>query len=153
MVPEPTANPHARLVTECFQECPAFETSARNWSPTTPPASSLVRGPHWGDAEGPVIDKGEDHSPEVKVVDLWFDDGYKETDLPPSSWGYLAGPAGHGGDPIGQGQQTAVVEYMIKRGSVRGCTLPSLKDLGLDMYLEKRTENGSQSAFIGRGRY
>ena len=68
-----------------------------------------------------------------KVVDV----GCEMDDMPRSSGGWLPGLAGHDGEVIGQGQQTcAVVENMGKLGS---CTLPSLKELGLDVYIGKRT--------------
>ncbi len=132
MNPTPTANPHARLVTECFQECPALETPARNWPTAKPLDLKLMRGSGWG------VDKEEDHPREGEVPDVLFDEGCEESNVPPSSRVRLPGLTGRGGDLIGQGQQTSVDEETSTLDLVGGCTLPSLRQLGLDIYVEKR---------------
>ncbi|KAF6237857.1 hypothetical protein HO173_004058 [Letharia columbiana] len=138
MDPAPTANPHAELVTECFQECPALETPTRNRSPTTPPDVKLLKGSGWGGVIEPAVDKEEDHSQEGKVADVLLDEGCEEGNVPLGSQGWLPGLAGHGGDRISQGPQTSAVEDLSRLKKVRGCTLPSLKELGLDMYVKKQ---------------
>lgn len=138
MDPEPTANPHATLVMECFQECPPLGTTARDWSPITPLDSMMVKGLGWGGVNEPAVDKGKDCLQEGEIVDIIFDEGCEERTVPPSYRGCLPGSAGHGGDFVGQGQQASVVEDRFKRDLVGGCTLPSLRELGLDVYVEKR---------------
>lgn len=139
MDPEPTANPHAELVMECFQECPPLGTMARDWSPITPPDSMMVKGLGWGGVgEAADDDKGKDYLQEGEVADIFLDEGCEESTVPPSYRGYLPGLAGHGGDFLGQRQQTSVVKDRFKWHLVGGCTLPSLKELGLDVYVEKR---------------
>lgn len=76
MDPEPMANPHAELVTESFQECPALKRPARDWSPATPPDSKLLRGPGWGDVVKPAVDEEEARSREGEVLDVLFKGGY-----------------------------------------------------------------------------
>ena len=148
MDPEPTANPHAKLVIVSFQECPALQTPAWEWSPTTLPDWVLVKGLGWRGARESAADEGEDHSQESNVVDVWIGEGCEESEQPPSSQGCPPGLAGHVGDLVAQKQETAVVEDMIKWDLVRGCTLPSLKELGLDIYVEKRDKYGSWSVVM-----
>ena len=141
MDPEPTANPHAKLVIVSFQECPALQTPAWDWSPTRPPDRVQVKGKGlgWLGARESAFDEGEDHSQEGNVVDVWIDEGCEESEMPPSAQGYISpGLAGHVGALVAQKQETTVVEDMIKWDLVRGCTLPSLKELGLDIYFVKR---------------
>lgn len=139
MDPEPTANPHAELVMECFQECPPLGATARDWSPITPPDSMVVKGLGWGGVGEPADDdKGKDDLQEAEIVDTFFDQRCNEIKVPPSYRGYLPGLAGCGGDFVGQGQQASVVEDRFKWDLVGGCTLPSLKELGLDVYVGKR---------------
>ena len=127
MVPAPTANPHAELVTECFEEYPGFDSPARNWSPSTPPDKRSW----WGVVLEPAVGKKEDH--------LQGDVGCEVDNMPRSSGGWLPGLAGHGGEFVGQGQHTCAVVGNMGKVEVRGrCTLPSLKDLGLDVYIRKR---------------
>lgn len=134
----PTANPHAKLVTGCVEEGPALEISARNWLTTTPPELKLVKGSGPGGIRESAVFKGKDHSRESKFADVFLGEGCEEGSMPPSSRVWLPGLAGHGGDLISQGQQTSVVEDTSKLNLVGGCTLPSLKDLGLDRYVDKR---------------
>ena len=138
MDPEPTANPHAKLVIDCFQECAALGTTARDWSPITPPDSMLVKGLGWGGVGASTVDKREDSLQKGKVVDILLDEGCDGSKEPPSSRGRLPGLAGHSGSDVGQGRQTTVVEDRIKWDVIGGCTLPSLKELGLDVYVEKQ---------------
>ena len=138
MDPAPTANPNAELVTECFGECPGFESPlARTWSPITPPDKRSW----WGVVIEPpttAVSKEEegDHFRDDKVVDV----GCGVDDMPRSSWGRLPGLAGHGGgEVIGQGRQhTCAVEDMSGSEGHGRRSLPSLKDLGLDMLIGKR---------------
>ena len=93
----------------------------------------------WLDARESAADEGGDHSQEGIGVDVWIDKGCEESEMLPSSQGYISpGLAGHVGDLVAQKQETIVVEDLIKWDLVRGCTLPSLKELGLDIYVEKR---------------
>ena len=94
-----------------------------------------MRGSGWGAA---AVDKEEDHPPESEVTDVLFDEGCEESNVPPISRVRLPGLTGHGGDLIGQGQQTSVDEDTSTLGLVGGCTLPRLRQLGLDIYVEKR---------------
>ena len=130
MDPAPTANPHAELVTECFQECPGLESPARSWSPP----ASLVKWSWWSVVGEPAVNDDEDRLREDKVGDVCCE----EDNMSPSSWNWLPGLAGHGGEVIGQGQHTSAVENMSKLEVLRSCTLPSLKDLDLDIYVKKR---------------
>ena len=135
MNPTPTANPDAKLVTECLQECPALATPARNWPTSKPLDLKLVRGSGWGAV---AVDKEEDHPREREVTDVLFDEGREESNVPPSSRVWLPGLTDHGGGLIGQGQQTSVDEDTSTLDLVGSCTLPSLRQLGLDIYVEKR---------------
>ena len=123
MNPEPTANPHAELVMECFGNPPATESPAPDRSPITPPELMLARGSGWCGVEEPAVEKGDDFFQEGKVVDSWI---------------CLQRLIGQGGYPVGLGRQIAVVEDRSNCGLVGGCTLPSLKELGLDVYLRKQ---------------
>ena len=138
MDPEPIANPYAELVIECFQEGPALQNPARDWSPATPPLSNLVKGSRWGGVGEPSVGNREDQVQEGKVVEVLFDEGGEESDMPPIFWDRLPGLACHGGDCIGHGQQIDVVEDRSEWELDRGCTLPGLKELGLDRYIGKR---------------
>lgn len=138
MDPAPTANPQAKLVTEGFGECLALETPALTWSPITPPDLKPVEGSGWGGIGEAAVDKEEDCYPESKVADVLFDECWGEGNMPASPRGWLPGLAGHGGDIVGQGQQTSVVADVSRLNFFGGWTLPSLKDLGLEIYLEKR---------------
>ena len=122
MNPEPTANPHAELVMECFGDPPATENPAPDRSPITPPDLMLARGSGWCGVAEAAVEKGELFQ-EGKVVNSWI---------------CLPRLVGQGGDPVGLGQQIAVVEDRSKCGLVGGCTFPSLKELGLDIYLRKQ---------------
>ena len=52
---------------------------------------------------GLAVDKEKDHSQEGKVADVLIDEVCEESNVPPSSQGWLPGLAGHGGDLIGRG--------------------------------------------------
>lgn len=131
MDPAPNANPHAELVTEGFGGCPGFDSPARNWSPTTPPDKRSW----WGVVIEPAVSKEEDQFRDEKVVDV----GCEEDDMPRSYWGWLPGFDSHAGEHIRQGQHTwCGVEDMSKLEVHGSCNLPSLKDLGLDLYIRKR---------------
>ena len=141
MVPEPTANSHAKLVTECFQEGPALETQCSDWSPIAAPDPKLVKESRWNGVPEPVVGEGkEDRGQDGAGVDASVDEGCAESSMPPSSWDCLPGSAGHGEDDvIGQGQRTVAFENTIKWWDLTGgCTLPSLKELGLDIYVKMR---------------
>lgn len=129
MVPAPTANPHAELVIECFDEYSGFESPARKWSPVTLPDKRS-----WlGVVVEPAVSREDDRFRDDEVVDV----GCEEDDMPRSSWGRLPGSAGHGGEVIGQGRQTCAGENMSKVEVLGSCSLPSLKELGLDVYIRK----------------
>ena len=138
MDPEPTANPHAELVMECFGEPPSTESSAPDWSPVTPPDLMLAGGSGWYRVEEPAVEKGDEFCQEGEIVDFLIDEGCGEDNMLPCSWICLPRLIGQGGDPVGLGQQIVVVEDRIKSGLVGGCTLPSLKELGLDIYVRKQ---------------
>ena len=138
MNPEPTANPHAELVMECFGAPPATESSARDWSPITPPDSVLARGSGWCGVEEPAVEKGDGFFQESEIVEVLINEGCGGDDTLPSSWICLPRLVGQGGDPIGLGPQTVVVEDERKWDLVGGCTLPSLKELALDIYVRKQ---------------
>lgn len=135
MDPAPTANPHAQLVSECFEDCPALDTPARNRSPTTPPDLKPVKGSEWDGVRRPAVDIEESHSREGKVAVVYYDEGCEEGNMPAGSRSWLPSLTGQSGD---QGQQTYFVKNMTKLNLVGDCTLPGLKELGLDMYVEKR---------------
>ena len=105
----------------------------------------LVKGPGW---VAVAVDKEKDHSQEGMVADVLIDEVCEESNVPPSSQGWLPGLAGHGGDLIARGQQTPADEDTSTLNLVEGCTLPSLKQLGLEMYVKKRNYNESWSAVI-----
>ena len=138
MDPEPTANPHAELVMECFGEPPATESSAPDWSPITPPDLMLARGSGWRGVEELAVEKGDEGFLDGRVVEVLIEEGCGEDNMLPSSCILLPRLVGQGGDPVGLGQQIVVVEDRIKCGLVGGCTLPSLKELGLDIYVRKQ---------------
>ena len=135
MDPEPTANPDAELAIECFEAFPTATSPPPDWSPITPPDLLLAKGPGWGGVEKPAVDDGRDYFQEGKVVDVFVDEGCEESNMAPSSWFCLPGLAGHGGGSNGQGQQISVVGDGIRWDGVGRCPLPSLKELGLDVYL------------------
>lgn len=139
MDPAPKANPQAKLVTESFGDCPALETPALTWSPITPPDLKPVERSGRGVIGEPAVDEVEDRYPEGKVADIFFDGCWGEGNIPASPRGWLPGLAGYGGNSIGQGQQTSVVSDVSRSDLVGGWTLPSLKEVGLDIYLEKQT--------------
>ena len=141
MDPAPTANPHAKLVTECFEECRAPETPARKWPSPTPRESKLVEGSERRGTKQPAINQDTDHPREDDFGDVLFDEGCEEGSMPQSCRVWLPGLADDGGDVIGQGQQTSVFEDTESVNLARGCTLPSLKDLGLDIYFKRRTDD------------
>ena len=136
MDPEPTANPHAELFIESYQERREVETVDWDWSPLTPP----VRGPGWGGVgeEEPTFITGEDRAQQGEILDGLCCEGFGERDTTDSSWDCLACLVGHGEDRVGQGQQIIGVGEMVKLDVVGGFTLPSLKELGLDVYLGRR---------------
>ena len=138
MDPEPTANPHAELVMECLGELPASESRAPDWSPVTPPDSMLARRSGWCGVEEPAVEKGDDFTQEGKIVDALIDEGCGEDSMLPSPWISSTRFIGQGGDPVGLGQQTIDVRDESKRGLIGGCALPSLKALGLDIYVRKQ---------------
>ena len=151
MVPEPTANPHAQLVIECFQEGPAPEIPAPGWSPIAAPDSKLVKESGWiGFTEPAVGGVKEDHNQDGEGVGSLFDQGCAESNMPPISGDCLARCAGHGEDDVfGQGSRTVPFENTTKWwDSTEGCTLPSLKELGLDIYVKMRKSNRPWSAAI-----
>ena len=138
MDPEPTANPHAELVMECFEGPPPTESPAPDWSPITPPDSMLARGSGWCGGEEPAVEKGDGAFQETKVVDVLIDEGSGEDHTLPNSRILLPHSVGRDGDPVGLGEQIVVVEDRVKCGLVGGCTLPSLKELGLDIFVRKQ---------------
>ena len=138
MDPEPTANPHAELVMECFGEPPATETAAPGWSPITPPDWMLARRSGWCGVGEPAVEKGDEFSQEGENVDVLIDEGFGEDDMLRTPWIFLPRLVGKGGDPVGLEQQTIVVDDKSKRALIGGCTLPSLKELGLDIYVRKQ---------------
>ena len=138
MDPEPTANPHAELVVECFGGPPAPESPAPDWSPITPPGLMLARGLGRCRVGEPAVEKGDECCQEGEIVDVLIDEGCGEDNMLPSSWIRSPHLDGQGGDPVGLGQQIVVVEDGIKCGLVGGYTLPSLKELGLDVYVRKQ---------------
>lgn len=105
----PTANPYAKIVTECFQECPALETPAQNWSPNTPPDLTLVKRSGLDGVRKPTVDEDED-----TIAATFFDKGCEEANVPSSSGGCSPSLACGGGNLVGQGQQTSVVEDVSK---------------------------------------
>ena len=121
-----------------FRDPPATESPAPDWSPITPPDLTLARGSRWCGVEEPAVEKGDEFFQEGKVVEVLIDEGCGEDNMLPSSWICLPRLIGQGGDPVGLGQQIAVVEDRSKCGLVGGCTLPSLKELGLDIYVRKQ---------------
>lgn len=137
MDPAPIANPHATLVTEGFQGCPPLETQARTRSPDTSSVLELVAGSGGGGIGELATDRQEGHSRDCKVAIALFDGGCEEGNMP-SSRRWLPRLAGHRGDLIGQRQQKHVVEDNSRLDCIGGYTLPSLKELGLDTYIEKR---------------
>ena len=139
MDPTPTANPHAELVTEGFEECRPSETSARKWSSPMPLESKLVEGSERHGRQ-PATNHDTDHPREDDFADVWFEEGYKEGDMRENCRVSLPGLADNGGDIISQGQQMSIFEDTEKLKLARGCTLPSLKDLGLDIYIRRRID-------------
>lgn len=57
MDPPPTANPHAELVAEYFEDCPRVDSPARSWSPIASPDKQLW----WGVDNQPAVNEGEEH--------------------------------------------------------------------------------------------
>ena len=141
MDPTPTANPHAELVTEGFEECRSPETPARKWSSSMPLKSKLVEGSERRGIRQPATNHDRDHPREDGFADVWFEEGYKEGSVRESCRVCLPGLADNDGDIISQGQQTFVFEDTEKLKLARGCTLPSLKDLGLDIYIKRRVDD------------
>ena len=141
MDPTPIPNPHAELVIECFEECRAPETPARKWPSPAPLESKLVEGSERRGRRQPATNQDTDHSRGDGSADVLFEDGYEEGSMPESCWVWLPGLADDGGDVIGQGQQTSVFEGTEKFKLARGCTLPSLKDLGFDIYFKRRIDD------------
>ena len=151
MVPEPIANPHAKLVIECFQEGPALEIPASGWSHIAAPDPKLVKESGLnGVTESAVGGVKEDHNQDGEGVGTLLDEGCAESNMLPSSGDCLTRFAGHGEeDAVGQGSHTISFGDTIKWwDSTGGCTLPSLKELGLDIYVKMRKSNGPCSAVI-----
>lgn len=140
MDPTPIANPHAELVIECFEECRAPETPARKWPSPAPLVSKLVEGSERRGRRQPATNQDTDHSRGDGSADVLFEDGYEEGSMPENCRVWLPSLA-DGGDVIGQGQQTSVFEDTEKLNLARGCTLPSLKDLGFDIYFKRRIDD------------
>ncbi|CAF9910912.1 MAG: hypothetical protein ALECFALPRED_006930 [Alectoria fallacina] len=136
MDPAPKANPQAKLVTECFEACPALEIPALKWSSTTLPDLKSVKMSECGGVEEPTVDKKEDHCREGNVAVVLFDERWEEGNVCLQGW--LPSLAGHDGNIIAQGKQTSVVAGVSRMDLVGGCMLPSLRELGLDVYLGKR---------------
>ena len=141
MDPTPTANPHAELVTEDFEECRAPETPARKWSSPVPLESKLVEGSERRGMRQPVTNQDSGYPREDGFADVLYKEGYEEDVLRGSRRVWLPGLADDGGDLISQGQQTSIFEDTEKLKLVRGCTLPSLKALGLDIYFKRRIDD------------
>ena len=137
MDPTPTANPHAELVTEGFEGYRSPETPARKWSSPMPLESKLVEGSEHRGIRQPATNRDTDHHREDGFADVWFEEDYKEGSMRESCRVCLPGLADNGGDIISQGLQTSVFEDTEKLKLARGCTLPSLKDLGLDIYIKR----------------
>lgn len=100
----------------------------------------MVKGLGWGGVGEPAHeDKGEGDLQESEIVDVSFDEGCDESTVLPSYWDYLPDLAGHSWDFVGQrGPQASVVGDRFTRDLVGGCTLPSLRELGLDVYVGRR---------------
>lgn len=137
MDPAPKANSQAKLVTECFEACPALEIPALKRSSTTSPDLKSVKRSECGGVEEPKVDKKEDHCREGNVAVVLFDERWGEGNVCLRGW--LPSLAGHDGNIIAQGKQTSVVAGVSRLDLVGGCILPSLKELGLDVYLGKRS--------------
>lgn len=143
MDPEPTANPHAELVMECFEEPPATETAALGWSPIMPPDLMLARRSGWCGVDEAAVEKGDEFFQKGEIVDVLIDEGRREENMLPSPWICLPRLVGQGGGPVGLGQQKVVVEDRIRWDLTGSCTLPSLKELGLDIYVRNQDQNES----------
>ena len=140
MDPIPTANPYAELVTEGFEECRPPETPARKWSSPMPLEPKRVEGSERRCIRQPAINQDTDHPREDGFADVLFEEGYEEGSVRETRRVWLPGLA-DGGDITSQGQQTSVFEDTEKLSLARGCTLPSLKDLGLDIYFKRRIDD------------
>ena len=141
MDPTPTANPHAELVIEGFEECRPPETPARKWSSPMPLESKLVEGSERRGIRQPATNHDTGHPREDVFADVWFEQGYEEGSMRESCRVWVPGLADNGGDIISQGQQTSICEDTEKLKLARGCNLPSLKDLGLDIYIKRRIDD------------
>ena len=86
MVPKPTANPHAKLVIECFQEGPALEIRGADRSPIAASDPKRVKESGWNGVTEPAVgDEKEDHGQDGEGIDAPFNTGYAESNIPPSS--------------------------------------------------------------------
>lgn len=141
MDPTPTANPHAELVTEDFEECRSPETPARKWPSPMPLESKLGEGSEQRGMRQPATNQDTDYPQEDGFADVLYEEGYEEGVMRGSRRIWLPGLANDSGDIISRGQQTSVFEDTEKLKLARGCTLPSLKDLGLDIYFKKRIDD------------
>ena len=141
MDPIPTANPHAELVTEDFEEGRAPETPARKWSSPMPLESKLVEGSERCGMRQPATIQDMDYPREDGFADVLHEEGYEAGVMRGSRRIWLPGLADNGGDIISQGRQTSIFEDTERLNLARGCTLPSLKDLGLDIYFKRRIDD------------
>ena len=89
----------------------------------------------------PATNQDTDHPGEDGFADVLFEEGYEEGVMRGSCQVWLPGLADNGGDIISQGQQRSIFEDTEKLKLARGCTLPSLKDLGLDIYFKRRIDD------------
>ena len=140
MDPIPTANPHAELVTEYFEECHAPDP-AQKWSSPMPLGSKLVEGSERLGIRQPATNQDMVYPREDAFADILFEEGYEEGSMRESCWVWLPGLAVNGGDIISRGQQTSLFEGTEKLNLARGCKLPSLKDIGLDIYFKRRIDD------------
>ena len=97
----------------------------------------------WCGVDEPAVEKGDGFFQEGESVDVLIDEGCQEENMLPSPWICLPRLVGQGGDLVGLGQQKAIVEDRIKWGLTGSCTLPSLKELGLDIYVREQDQNAS----------
>ena len=92
----------------------------------------------WCGVDEAAVEKGDGFFQEGEIVDVSIDEGCGEENMLPSPWICLPRLVGRGGDPVGLGQEEVVVEDRIKWGLSGRCSLPSLKELGLDIYVRER---------------
>ena len=96
----------------------------------------LAKRSGWCGDGDPTGNKGEVFQ-YGKLVDF-IDEGCEESNKPLNSWVRLPGLASWGVNPVSQGQQVSVVDDRIQWDPCEGGTLPSLKELGFHIFVEKR---------------